>query len=218
MDELSVRIGQDEIGRIFNLKDNLDHNETVRSHVSRYQRLGWVLAGVKVQGGAALDLDFKLPSEAWSRQLDALSLEAVQVNLGVRTGKPSKLLVLEVNKGEGALSLDQLGDWRAECIAVAGNSREQHYYALPPGGPIPPSCFQAPQVLIYGEGGLVLIPPSLEPPAPEPWSWLQPPWEAPPQYPKPAVWQYLKEYIPALEGTPSCRPGRRFTGSFRLTA
>ncbi len=45
-------------------------------------------------------------------------------------------------------------------------------------------------------------PPSLEPQAREPWRWLQPPWEAPPLPPKPAVWQFLKDYIPAAMVTP----------------
>jgi hypothetical protein len=120
-----------------------------------------------------------------------------RINIGIRTGKASNLLVLEVNKGEGALSLDQWGDWRADCVAEMGGSREQHYYALPVEAQTPPSFFLAPQVLIYGEGGLLLVPPSLEPQAREPWRWLQPPWESPPRPPKPAVWQFLKEYIPA---------------------
>ena len=73
----------------------------------------------------------------------------------------------------------------------------QHYYALPLETPAPPSFFLAPPVLIYGEGGLLLAPPSLEPQAREPWRWVRPPWEAPPLAPKPAVWQFLQEHIPA---------------------
>jgi hypothetical protein len=125
-----------------------------------------------------------------------------QINIGIRTGKASNLLVLEVNKGEGALLLDQCGEWRADCVAEMGGFREQHYYALPPEVQTPPSFFLAPQVLIYGEGGLVLAPPSLEPQAREAWRWLTPPWEAPPLPPKPAVWQFLKEYIPAAMVNP----------------
>jgi len=105
--------------------------------------------------------------------------------------------VLEVNKGEGALSLDQWGDWRANCVAEMGGCREQHYYALPLEAQAPPSFFLAPQVLIYGEEGLLLVPPSLEPQAREPWRWLRPPWESAPLPPKPAVWQFLQEHIPA---------------------
>ena len=157
---------------------------------------------MKSPEGTPLELDLSQPVELWSQQLTDLGAAPDQINIGIRTGKASNLLVLEVNKGEGALSLDQCGEWRADCVAEMGGFREQHYYALPPEVQTPPSFFLAPQVLIYGEGGLVLVPPSLEPQAREPWRWLTPPWEAPPLPPKPAVWQFLKEYIPAAMVNP----------------
>jgi hypothetical protein len=195
--DFSVRVGHAEIGRILNMRENLDLKELLLTYAPHYQQLGWVLVGMKSPEGAPLELDFSQPTERWSQQLAALEADQVQINIGIRTGKASNLLVLEVNKGEGALSLDQWGEWRSECVAEMGGCREQHYYALPAGSQTPPSYFLAPQVLIYGEAGLVLAPPSLEPQAREPWHWLQPPWEAPPQPPKPAVWQFLREYIPA---------------------
>jgi hypothetical protein len=149
-----------------------------------------------VPDGTPLDLDLSQPAELWSRQLSEADTDLLQLNLGIRTGKASGLLVLEVNRGEGALSLDQWGEWRANCVAEMGG-REQHYYVLPPEDKSPPSYFLAPEVMIYGEGGMVLAPPSLEPQAREPWRWITPPWETPPQPPTPAVWQFLKEHIPA---------------------
>jgi hypothetical protein len=195
--ELSVRIGQEEMGRILNLKENLDLMELVVTYAPHYQQLGWVLVGMKSPEGTPLDLDLSQPTELWSQQFSDFGADQAQINIGIRTGKASNLLVLEVNRGEGALSLDQWGEWRAACVAEMGGSREQHYYALSSEAQAPPSFFLAPQVLIYGEGGLVLVPPSLEPQAREPWRWLQPPWETPPQPPQPAVWQFLQEYIPA---------------------
>jgi hypothetical protein len=200
--DFSVRVGHEEIGRIFNLKENLDLKDLLVTYAPHYQKLGWVLVGMKLPEGIPLELDLSQPVEQWSEQLSGMGAEQGQINIGIRTGKASNLLVLEVNKGEGALSLDQCGEWRAACVAEMGGCREQHYYVLPPEAQIPPSFFLAPQVLIYGEGGLVLVPPSLEPQAREPWRWLQPPWEAPPQPPKPAVWQFLKEFIPAAMVTP----------------
>jgi hypothetical protein len=195
--DFSVRIGQEEMGRIFNLKENLDIKELLVTYAPHYQQLGWVLVGMKSPEGTPLELDLSQPVESWSQQLIDLGATPSQINIGIRTGKTSNLLVLEVNKGEGALLLDQCGEWRADCVAEMGGFREQHYYTLPPEVQTPPSFFLAPQVLIYGEGGLVLVPPSLEPQAREPWRWITPPWEKPPQPPKPAVWQFLKEYIPA---------------------
>jgi hypothetical protein len=194
--EISIRIGQDEIGRIFNLKEHLDHNEVALSHASRYRRLGWIVEAIDAASGAPLDLDLTQPHEEWSRRLTDLSMERVEVNLKVHTGSASRLLVLEVNRGEGALLLDELGDWQAECVAAIGDQREQHYYILPPEASVPPSYFQAPQVLIFGEGGMVLAPPSSEGRDQESWRWLQPPWEKPLGYPKPAVWKFLKDHLP----------------------
>ncbi len=195
--DFAVRVGQEEIGRIFNLKENLDLKDLLLTYAPHYQRLGWVLVGMKSPEGTQLEFDLSQPAALWSQQLSEMGADQGQINIGIRTGKASNLLVLEVNKGEGALSLDQCGEWRADCVAEMGGCREQHYYALPFEAQTPPSFFLAPQVLIYGEGGLVLAPPSMEPQAREPWRWLQPPWEAPPLPPKPAVWQFLKEYIPA---------------------
>ncbi len=195
--DFSVRLGQEEIGRIFNLKENLDLKDLLVTYAPHYQEMGWVLVGIKSPGSTPLELDLSQPAELWTPQLSEMGADEGQINIGIRTGKASNLLVLEVNKGEGALSLDQWGDWRADCVAEMGGCREQHYYALPLEAQAPPSFFLAPQVLIYGEGGLLLVPPSLEPEAREPWRWLQPPWETPPLPPKPAVWQFLQEHIPA---------------------
>ena len=195
--DFPVRLGQEEIGRIFNLKENLDLKDLLATYAPHYQEMGWVLVGIKSPGSTPLELDLSQPAELWTRQLDEMGADEGQINIGIRTGKPSNLLVLEVNKGEGALSLDQWGDWRSDCVAEMGGCREQHYYALPLEAQAPPSFFLAPQVLIYGEGGLLLVPPSLEPEAREPWRWLRPPWETPPLPPKPAVWHYLQEHIPA---------------------
>jgi hypothetical protein len=195
--DFSVRLGQEEIGRIFNLKENLDLKDLLVTYAPRYQQMGWVLVGIKSPESAPLELDLNQPAELWARQFSEMGADQGHINIAIRTGKASNLLVLEVNQGEGTLSLDQWGDWRANCIAEMGGCREQHYYALPLEAQAPPSFFLAPQVLIYAEEGLLLVPPSLEPKAREPWRWLRPPWEAAPLPPKPAVWQFLKEHIPA---------------------
>jgi hypothetical protein len=194
--DFSVRLGQEEIGRIFNLKENLDLKDLLVTYAPHYQKMGWVLVGIKSPESAPLELDLNQPADLWAQQISEMGADQGQINIAIRTGRASNLLVLEVNQGEGALSLDQWGDWRANCVAEMGGCREQHYYALPLEAQAPPSFFLAPQVLIYAEEGLLLAPPSLEPKAREPWRWLRPPWETPPLPPKPAVWQFLKEHIP----------------------
>jgi hypothetical protein len=193
--DFTVRVGQEEVGRILNLRENLDHRELLVDYASRYRKLGWVLAAV-TGPGEATDLDFSQPQATWAGMLTDLGGAKAQINLGIRTGQASRLLVLEVNQGGGALALETFGDWRAECIAALGESREQHYYTLPPEGPWPTSLFRAPQVLFYGEGGLVLAPPSLEGESRASWRWLKAPWEHPPRSPGTGVWQFLREYLP----------------------
>jgi len=204
--DFTVRVGQDEIGHILDRKENLDHHGQMWDCMSRYQALGWDLAIITAHGGADLELDLRQPREVWWKQLADLGLNGVQLNLAIRTGRPSRLLVLEVNKGGGKLSLDLLGEWRAQCVAELGNCREQHYYALPPESQAPPSFFLARDVLIYGEEGLILGPPSIEPEDREPWTWLTPPWENPPQAPQPAVWQFIREQMAQANPTASTAP------------
>ena len=213
--ELAVRVGQEEIGRIFSMKENLNLKDLLLTYAPHYQQLGWVLVGMKSPDSPPLELDLSQPPELWVQQFSEMDADESQINIGICTGKVSNLLVLEVNKGEGSLSLDQYGEWRSDCVAEMGGSREQHYYALPPEAQTPPSFFLAPQVLIYGEGGLVLVPPSLEPQAREPWRWLRPPWEAPPLPPKPAVWQFLKEFIPPAMVAPEVQS---WTEIYRMIA
>jgi hypothetical protein len=173
--------------------------------MSRYQSLGWSLAIISARDGADLGLNLELPEEGRWQHLADLGLNGLQVNLAIHTGAPSHLLVLEVNKGEGTLALDQMGDWRSRCVAELGNCREQHYYNLKRDRQPPTSHFQAQGVMIYGADGLILAPPSIEPESREPWRWLTPPWEASPEPPKPAVWQYLRE-LRAIGGTPESPP------------
>jgi hypothetical protein len=196
--DFAVRIGEEELGRILNLKENLEHCGILVRYAARYQRLGWALVGMNGQGADDLGLDFSRPEAEWSGRLADLSLEKTQVNLAIRTGPPSQLMVLEVHRGQGEAALDRGGEWRAECIAMAGNVREQHYYALEPHWRLPPSGFlDGPQVMVFSEGGLVLTPPSQDPRDRESLRWLQPPWSSPPRPPGPAVWQFLREHLNA---------------------
>ena len=68
----SVRLGQEEVGRIFNLKENLDLKDLLVTYAPHYQRLGWVLVGIKSPEGAPLELDLGQPAESWARQLSEM--------------------------------------------------------------------------------------------------------------------------------------------------
>lgn len=184
-----VRVGQEELGRIFHLRDSLDQSEDLIQHVTRYQELGWVL---EAQGEEASGLDFGRPSEEWTERLMTLALAGVAVNVGVRTGAPSQLLVLEVRRGETAL--DRYGQWRSPCRTQTTDGWEQHYYALSGGLRIPLTGEDIDlQVKIYGQGGLVLAPPSRRAVNAAIWTWLVPPWEVPPVPPQQPLWRFLED-------------------------
>lgn len=196
---ISAGIRPDELGRILNLKRDLDYSDVLSKYACRYLQIGWDLVAVNPKGAVDLDLDFRQPQGIWTRRLADLGMEGVQVNLGVRTGAPSNLLVLEVRPREGEQPFGGRDDWRSGCVAEVGGGWEQHYYVLPQGWPAPSSCFLDPHhLMVFGAGGLVLAPPSMEPRVQENLRWLRPPWESPPCRPSPRLWQFLQEQIPDL--------------------
>jgi hypothetical protein len=192
-------VREEEVCQIYNLKKNLDYSDILIKYANKYLKLGWDLVAVNAQGEAALDLDFRQPEELWSPKLTSMGLEGLQINLGVRTGRPSRLLVLEVHRDESLAPFNQRGDWGSGCVAEVGHDREQHYYMVPRGWQPPSSYFlESFQIMVFGEEGMVLAPPSLEPQAQTTMRWLRPPWENPPTRPSPALCKFLKESSPSL--------------------
>lgn len=199
MKKLPKNTGSRSVRLSIGLSDDLGYKEIFLSYATRYRSLGWALVALDPRGNLLLPADFQEP-EAWFKRLEGLLEEPEPLNLGVRTGAPSRLLVLEVEQGEGETLLDRLGDWRSSCRA-RGGGRERHYFLLPSDWQVPASLVLTSLPLkLFGEGGTVLVPPSIEPEAREPWRWLAPPWEWPLAPPGPAVWRLLKDYSPGSLG------------------
>jgi hypothetical protein len=197
--KMAAGIREEEACEILNLRKTLDYSEVLIHYAGKYLRMGWELLAVNFQGDPTLELDFKQSQEVWAQRLTGLGLEGIQVNLGVRTGAPSRLLVLEVHREESLSPFDQRGEWCSGCVAEVGLEREQHYYALPKGWQPPASYFmESCQVMVFGEGGVILAPPSLEPRAQNNLRWLRPPWESPPTRPSPGLCKFIKEQAPTL--------------------
>jgi hypothetical protein len=196
---IKAGVREEEVCQIYNLKKNLDYSDILIKYANKYLKLGWDLVAVSALGDMPLDLDFREPEERWSSKLTSMGLEGTQVNLGVRTGSPSRLLVLEVHRYESLAPFNQRGEWGSSCVAEVGTDREQHYFVIPRGWQPPPSYFlESFQVMIFGEEGMVLAPPSLEPKAQATMRWLRPPWENPPHRPSPALCKFLKDSAPSL--------------------
>jgi hypothetical protein len=192
----SVKISQKEMESLFNLKDVLDQDEVVCQHADHYQRLGWELQATQAQDGTDLEVDFQESADIWMGRLWGAGVPRSKINLGVRTGKRSRLLVLEVIAGAGASILDQYGTWRAECCAALGAGRERHFYAWDPS-PFPEAddCSLPLEFRWFGEGQMVLVPPSGDVETGEVWRWLSPPWETPPRCPSQSLWRFLQQHL-----------------------
>ena len=108
-----VKIHREEMESLLNLKSKLDHEEAVFSHAAAYQKLGWVLQALNPQDGAFLAMDAGAGPETWVNRLWEKGLPGPEINLGVQTGKRSRLMILEVAKGPGEAILEPV--W-----AVAG--------------------------------------------------------------------------------------------------
>ena len=178
----SVKIHRGEMESLLNLKSKLDHEEAVSSYAAKYQQLGWVLQALNPQDGTDLEVDARADPETWVNRLWEPGLSGPEINLGVRTGKRSRLMVLEVAKGPGEAILDPYGPWRAECIAVLGSGRERHFYAWQPS-PFydSASLLGGTEFRWYGEGQVILVPPSIETESLESWQWLCPLGRPPPK-------------------------------------
>jgi hypothetical protein len=188
--DFQVRVGEEELGRIFLLRDGLDHSELLIQHADHYRDLNWVL---EAGGGGVEPLDFSQSPEIWGERLLTMALAGVEVVLSIKTGLPSQLLVLETPRGETIL--DTYGEWRSPCRALAGENWEQHYFALPPATRVPVlGGVENFHIRIYGQGGLVPAPPSRRSEDGTLWTWLAPPWELPPDAPGPPIWEFLEDF------------------------
>ena len=190
---ISGKIQEEEFCRILDLRKNLQLSDVLIQYMSHYLSLGWHLAAINAQNRVNQSLDFQEPKATWSEKLIELSLEGIELNVGVRTGSASGLLVIEVHK-QGRVFPFRRNDWSSACVAEAGSQLEQHYYELPEGWQLPSSFSLEPfEVKVFGEGNLVMAPPSLEPRTQDNWRWLKPPWDSAPSQP-PAVLRKIIEF------------------------
>jgi hypothetical protein len=195
-EEFFVRLGQDEIGLILNLKESLDHSDQLVSHGLRYQKLGWQPKALSGSGEADLGVDFGQSEELVYEQIKAFLQTENKINLGVSV-RAARLLVVEICDQSGSAVLGGFGDWRSSCWAQTEDGWEQHYFHIPPGfsasrtGVLKKSKAQ---IKVYGTDGWVLPPPSTPPASRKAWQWHEPPWVNAPPLPGEPVWRFLKEW------------------------
>jgi hypothetical protein len=194
-------------GQEIRAPEDLEYQGSFVASAIRCHKLGWRLAAVDARQLVDLEVNFEEPTERWLQQCNQAGPLQGRVNLGVRTGSASGLLVLEVENGEGKSALDQYGSWRSSCRASM-NGREQHYYTLPPGTVSFPTKFlEDAQIMLYGEEGLAPLPPSLDVQSQNSWHWINPPWESPPPELPLSLWDLLRQAsAPEPASTPDIEP------------
>ena len=192
----SVKIHPGELESLLRLKSILNHKAAVSSYAEKYLKLGWVLQALEAQDGTDLGVNFAETPETWVNRLWEPALSGSTINLAVRTGRASRLIVLEVDKDGGQAILDQYGPWRARCIAALGAGRERHFYAWGPEPLRDPASFRdTPEIRCFGEGQVALLPPSFDPGLGKTWQWVYPPWETPPQNPSHSLCRFFQPLL-----------------------
>src|SRR3990172_1125330 len=91
--DFQVRLGRDEIGLIFNLRENLDYSEQLVTHAMRYQELGWRPRAVTASDGVDLGLNFRQSEESLYEQISAIQQSGGKLLLGLPTPGGVRLLV-----------------------------------------------------------------------------------------------------------------------------
>jgi hypothetical protein len=128
-------------------------------------------------------------------------------NIGVRTGVPSGVFVLDVDGEHGLNSLAELVEWHgllpATLTSTTGKGRHYWFKAT---GPISCSVGKvAPGIDIRGDGGYVVAPPSIHPNGTG-YRWVneEPPADAPDWLLKLARQRPTADYIPRALGEVTC--------------
>lgn len=196
IDDMHVGVRPEEVESILGMRDTFDYFEILKNYVSSYLELGWVVKLVIPHLDITLDVDLRQVREVWNQGLTDLAVKGIHTSLMVCTGSASNLMVLEVqgNIAEKALALGR--DWRGQCIIQVEEDREQHFYTFPEVLRLPNiTTFETLDIKIFGEGGKISLPPSLQPGIEEPIHWLVPPWENPPSAPPLRLLEFLKGHL-----------------------
>lgn len=193
------KIQEEEFCRILDMRKNLQFCEILIKHLNHYLSLGWHLAAVNFQSRVHHMINFQEPQEAWSEKLLEIGLDGAEINVGVRTGSDSGLLILEVPKQGRGLPFRR-EDWSSQCVAEVGAHLEHHYYKLPDGWRLPSAFVLRPfEVKVFGEGNLILAPPSLDPRTQDKWRWLRSPWDHALSQPSPILKRIIERAAPEPE-------------------
>jgi hypothetical protein len=130
-----------------------------------YAQRGWLVFPCEPGGKRPLTVHGLLDASSDPAQLDRWAEQWPRANIGLRTGRESGLIVLDVDGDDGAESLRRLesaNDPLPRTLSIVTPRGGAHYYFAHPGGEIRNSAGLLGAGLdVRGDGGYVIAPPSV---------------------------------------------------------
>ena len=155
-------------------------NDFLRAALS-YHELGWSV--FPIPSGK------KTPRISWeSYQKERASEEKIRkwweiwpdANIGIVTGHVSGIVVVDVDGPEGERTLEELEDGEPTTISRTGSGGMHQFFAYPEDAPeLRNFARRAPELDFRGEGGFVVVPPSVHPSGNR-YAWILSPDQQPP--------------------------------------
>lgn len=149
---------------------------TLLEHALEYAERGWPVFPLKPRekvpmsgshGFKEATTNANLIERAWDRWPDA--------NIGLATGAAAGIWVLDVDGEEGEASLnklmEELGLLPETLVAQTGGGGHHYYFAWPQGREVRNKANLRPGIDVRGEGGYVVLPPSIHPSG-RPYTWV----------------------------------------------
>jgi len=124
------------------------------------------------QGWSVIPLEGKRPLESWvqyqkqratERKIEQWWRANPQANVGVVTGAISGIIVLDVDGPEGKRSLEENGLDIPKTVTGRTGGGGWHYFFKHPGGQAKNFSRRLPGIDLRGDGGQVVVPPSVHP-------------------------------------------------------
>lgn len=143
-------------------------------HVLRYAEIGWRVFPCGVKDKKPLVADWPTVATVDTNQLQAWWAQWPKANIGVATGVLSKLFTLDVDGTEGSISLDalelEIGPL-PETLEGRTGSGGRHLHFIYPDREVRNKQGFRPGLDIRGEGGYVIVPPSIHPVTGHAYEW-----------------------------------------------
>ena len=135
----------------------------------KYHRLGWVVVPIPHKEKRPViswkEYQTRFPTE---EELKAWFYHSPHSNIGIVTGKLSKIAVVDADGQEGIKTLITKG-WGSVLESFSGSGMHL-FYAYPEGADVRNTCKDIPGIDTRAEGGLVVVAPSIHPTG-RPYEW-----------------------------------------------